>query len=214
MKIMNIRNSVFKLGAMAIIVALVFIACKKGKEAEPNSDKSGTATAMIKIDDKAAIKFENIPLADYSKMSEEDRKSKPVATMNSKGNLMMVFLNKLDIDADKEGMGFIFYCHSVAEGKEYQFAQKEEDMEAELDDNGQMVVHKGYTMGFQAPGTNFFESFQTIEVNGNTGSGSLKITSLTKDRVKGTFSSILYDKYGQKAVVSDGKFDLPITQQK
>jgi hypothetical protein len=45
------------------------------------------------------------------------------------------------------------------------------------------------------------------------GTGTLKITSLTKDHIKGTFSMTMYNYMKEKTVVSDGKFDCPLVRR-
>lgn len=212
---MRLKNSFSKLSLMAFFVVLLFIACKKSDvdDLENTVDASGTASAMIKIEDQEAVKFELIPVEDYSKLDKEDAEDFPLAKIASNGNFFMFLTNDMNLDDDGPGMKLVFYSHSIEEGKEYIFAEKDSDFEVESDDNDKMVILKGNVIGFIPPHAEWITAFQTIEAKGNIGSGSLKIISLTDDRVKGTFSANMHNLKGEKAVISEGEFDVPLTRE-
>ena len=52
------------------------------------------------------------------------------------------------------------------------------------------------------------------EKGGRMGEGSIIVTEVTQNRIKGTFTSTLYNYRDQKAVISNGKFDLPLASKK
>ena len=215
---MQLKNSFIKLGLMASFVALLFISCKKDdgvdKPIDEVDDKVGTATASIKIEDQETVKFELVPVSDYEKIDKDEAVGFPLAKIASKGNFFMFLTNDINLDDDGPGMKLFFYSKSIEEGKEYAFAEQGSDFEVELDENDNMIIHKGNVIGFIPPQAEWTTVFQTIENNENTGSGILKITSLTNDRIKGAFSANMHNLKGERAVISEGKFDLPLVREK
>jgi hypothetical protein len=206
-KIMRLKNSFTKLGLMASFVALLFISCKKddnGKSTDGTDDKVGTATAMIKVDDQAAVKFESIPMGDYH-TSFGGFKFK-LAALTKNDNLSLAFINDKNYKEEGPGIGIFLGVGKFTGKGEYPIS------ESTIDEG--MVVDGNLGLLFIPEGKEGKDVFGTGEFGDLVGTGSINVTEVTTDRIKGTFSITMHNLKGEKVVISDGKFDVPLTREK
>ena len=204
---MRLKNSFVKLGLMGSIVALLFISCKKESVKTDNpADKAAIATAMIKIGNQEAKAFKSVPASDYTSVVAEFK----LATLTKEGHLTMFFTDDKNYTHDGPGTGILLGIGKFSGKGTYAFTRvPTSDMDGVVTDGVLGVM-------FTPNGTGFEALYGTAEVDegGRMGEGSIVVTEVTQSRVKGTFTSTLYNIENQKAVISNGKFDLPLVSKK
>lgn len=201
---MRLKNSFIKLGLMGSIVALLFISCKKeSSDTDKPGDKTAIATATIKIGDQDAKPFTSVPASDYASVVSETK----LATLTKDNHLSLFFTDDKNYTHEGSGTGIFLGIGNFNGKGTYAFTR---EPTSEMD--GLVVTEGVLGILFTPNGTGFEALYGTAEVEegGRMGEGSIIVTEVTQNRVKGTFTITLYNIENQKAVISNGKFDLPL----
>lgn len=202
---MRLKDSFSKLSLMAFFVVLLFIACKKSDVDDPENtgEGSGTATAMIKIGDQSPVKFESIPVSDYH-TSFGGFKFK-LAALSKNDNLTLAFINDKNYKDDGPGTGVVIGVGKFTGKGVYQIS------ESTIDEG--IVVDGALGLLFIPDGNGGKDLFGTGEFGDLVGSGSVNVTEVSNDRIKGSFSIAMHNMKGQKGIISDGQFDMPLIRE-
>lgn len=175
---------------LAILSILLFTACgKKEKDKKAKSDKNGAVTATLKVGSNSPYHFKYNPVINSAYLSGP----------NQEGlyNLKMTFVEVMP----SKTINFLAYIKG--EGT-YHF--DEESFEG-----GEGYLSIMLQWEDESDSTSIYYTFP-ITNDPLIGNATLKITSLTEDRMKGTFSGTLYTMTGEKAVIEEGKFDVGVNR--
>ena len=204
---MRLKNSFVKLGLMGSIVALLFISCKKESVKTDNpADKAAIASATIKVGNQDAVMFKSVPASDYASVVSEVK----LATLTKDNHLTLFFTDDKNYSHEGSGIGVFLGIGEFTGKGTYPFTR-------EPVSEGEFIITNG-VLGilFTPNGTLLDAMYGTAEAEkgGRMGEGSIIVTEVTQNRIKGTFTSTLYNYRDQKAVISNGKFDLPLASKK
>lgn len=170
---------------LVIFTAMLGIAsCKKGKDDTPKPMQKATATASVNaVDNGESFSF-------YAS-------SQNIAAGMIKDSLALSFI---DTATQTQIIMGVFPVHASGN---FTFDENSDPYcvaIANLD--GESTPEVLYITGSDTDGDGKID-----------GTGSLKITSLTKDHIKGTFSMTMYNYMKEKMIISDGKFDCPLVRR-
>ncbi len=182
------------IGAM-ILLAFATMSCKK-KEIEKEEGGEATVTAKITMG-ATSVDFKSIAFTEYGNFENE------IALLKKNGNLTLFFTDNKNYDDNGTGNGLLLGFHQVSSVGSFSLGG------AELDGDGN-ILSGNFLMAILDQAS-FPLDFYGTGMEG--GSGSVTITELGQNRIKGSFTAEAIGMGGQKISIREGRFDVPLKRE-